>query len=585
MAKNKSKGISIQWKIVTIYILLILVAMEITGYYILKSFEKYERDKLLSQLKSQATNISWTFKDNFANADINDIGDIYIYQGSELKSIFLLDKSGKVITGTDSTVTKVLTPAIMSSLNGLSDSEESRDTVTNETNLSLAYPLKDSKGAAEGAVYLTVSTGRINSTLNGVRQILLSATAIAMGVTAILGFFLSRTIADPIKDITGKVENIASGNFNERVDVLSNDEIGQLGSMFNYMSDRIVSMLDEIASDKSRDEAILKYMSDGVAAVRQDGSILMVNIAAGELLGKDIHNDDNLFDIVEEYDGQAIADAFEGEGGNEIIVSTGKYVLNVHTAPFKNEKNETDGYVVVMHDVTEQQKLDNMRKEFVANVSHELKTPITTIKSYAETLSNGALDDEEVSMKFLGVINNEADRMNRLVRDLLQLSRIDYGREKWFMENTNLNELVKNNVESVSVLADKKSQAINLDLGADMYVRADKDRMDQVLSNILVNAIKYTPERGEIRVTSGKEDSYSCISVKDNGMGIPEGDLSHVFDRFYRVDKARSREMGGTGLGLSIAKEIVEAHGGRIEITSQVNVGTLVKIYLPSITM
>lgn len=582
----KSRGyISIQWKIVTIYMLLILVAMEITGYYILRSFERYERDKLMSQLQSQAANLSWTFRDNLENADINDVGDIYIYQGSELKSIYILDENGTVITGTDDSASRVLTPAILSALAGSADSEEGRDAVTDDTVLSLAWPIKNSDGVVEGAVYLSASTAGISSTLNDVRVILLGATAMAMGITAILGFLLSRTIADPIKDVTNKVESIAAGNFNDRVNAVSNDEIGRLGRMFNYMSDRIVDMLDEIASDKSRDEAILKYMSDGVAAVRRDGTILVLNIAARQFLNRDIREGDNFFDIIEEYDGQAIADAFEGEGTHEAMLDTGRYVLNIHTAPFKNEKGETDGYVVVMHDVTEQQKLESMRKEFVANVSHELKTPITTIKSYAETLSDGALEDKDVSMRFLEVINNEADRMNRLVRDLLQLSRIDYDREKWFMEDTNLQLLVKSSTEKIRVLAEEKSQDMSLNIDEDVYSRVDRDRMEQVLLNILSNAIKYTPDGGKITVRVYKEDEWSVISVKDNGIGIPKEDLPHVFDRFYRVDKARSRELGGTGLGLAIAKEIVDAHRGRIVIDSEVNMGTEVKIYLPSITM
>ncbi len=576
---------SIQWKIVTIYMLLILVAMEITGYYILKSFEKQEKEKLMSQLQSQASNISWTFRDNLGNADINDLGDIYIYQGSELKSIYILNKDGTVITGTDGTVNKVLTPAVLSALKGQAQSEEGRDTATGETTLSLAGPMKNSGGSVEGAVYLSASTEGIDGTLNDVRTILLSATAMAMGITAVLGFFLSRTIADPIKEVTGKAESLAAGNFDDRVNVISNDEIGRLGSMFNYMSDRIADMLDEIASDKSRDEAILKYMSDGVAAVRRDGTILVVNIAAGQLLGKNIHKDDNLFDIMDEYDGQAIADSFEGEGSHEATLSTGRYILNIHTAPFKNEKNETDGYVVVMHDITEQQKLDNMRKEFVANVSHELKTPITTIKSYAETLAGGALEDKNVSVKFLDVINDEADRMNRLVSDLLQLSRMDYGREKWRMEEADLGKLAADSAEKIRVLAQEKSQTISCDIAGRVSAKIDKDRMEQVILNILGNAIKYTPEGGRITARVYREDKWNVISVKDNGIGIPKEDLPHVFDRFYRVDKARSREMGGTGLGLSIAGEIVNAHGGRIDIASEVDAGTEVKIYLPSITI
>jgi His Kinase A (phosphoacceptor) domain./Histidine kinase-, DNA gyrase B-, and HSP90-like ATPase./HAMP domain. len=582
----KSKGyLSIQWKIVTIYILLILVAMEIAGYYILRSFDDYEKDKLLAQLQSQAANLSWTFKDNLSNADINDVKDIYIYQGSDLKSIYILDRDGRVITGTDNSVTRLLTPAVMAAFKGSATKEDGEDAATGEGLLSLAWPIKNSDGIVEGAVYLTASTRSINSTLNDVRVILLGATAVAMGITAALGFLLSKTIADPVKEVTDKAESIAAGNFNERVNVRSNDEIGKLGEMFNYMSDRIVDMLDEIARDKSRDEAILKYMSDGVVAIKRDGTILVANIAARQFLGRDIFEGDNFFDIVDEYNGQTVADAFEDAGAHEVTLNTGRFILNIHTAAFKNEKGETEGFVVVMHDITEQQKLDNMRKEFVANVSHELKTPITTIKSYAETLLDGALEDKEVSVKFLDVINKEVDRMDRLVRDLLQLSRIDDNREKWFFEDTDITELVKGSVEKIKVLAEEKEQEIMIDFRDRVHAMVDRDRMDQVLLNVFSNAIKYTPEGGRIDVRVYEDGEWAVILVKDNGVGIPEEDIPHLFERFYRVDKARSREMGGTGLGLSIAKEIVDAHKGRIIIESEINVGTEVKIYLPSITM
>ncbi len=258
--------------------------------------------------------------------------------------------------------------------------------------------------------------------------------------------------------------------------------------------------------------------------------------------------------------------------------------LKVYFAVFTDEAKRPEGIIAVLQDITEQQRLENMRKEFVANVSHELRTPLTSVKSYSEALLDGALDDREIAEKFLGVINAEADRMTRLVKDLLQLSRLDNKQMNWNFEEISLVKLVKSTVERMELEA--RARRLTLEcfvLGDIPRIDADYGRIEQLVFNVLGNAIKYTPEGGKVTVYIGKIYNEVYVKVADNGIGIPESDLPRIFERFYRVDKARSREMGGTGLGLAIAKEIVEAHAGVITINSQAGSGTEVTVRLPVI--
>jgi two-component system sensor histidine kinase VicK len=236
-----------------------------------------------------------------------------------------------------------------------------------------------------------------------------------------------------------------------------------------------------------------------------------------------------------------------------------------------------------LQDVTKQQRLEEMRKEFVANVSHELRTPLTTIKSYAETLLDGAMDDSSVARQFISVINDEADRMTRLVNDLLELSRLDNKEIKWNKRPVRIDLLLREVISKMMMSARKKRLSVECEIEEKLEVFADRDKMEQVFQNVFSNAIKYTPEGGGIFVKAENIGNQVCISVKDTGIGIPKEDLPRIFERFYRVDKTRSRELGGTGLGLSIAREIVLAHDGEINILSEQGKGTEVIIKLPAL--
>ena len=342
--------------------------------------------------------------------------------------------------------------------------------------------------------------------------------------------------------------------------------------------------LSEVSTKKNQIETILLHMTDGIIAFNMSGEIILINPAAKKFLS--ISPEDNTFnDIFKKFEIDINMEKIiylESWTSTEKRFQVDDRYVKVFFAPFKNEEDRPDGVIAVIQDITEHVKLDNMQKELVADVSHELKTPITSIMGYADTLLEGGYD-EETQQKFLNVIASESRRMARLVTDLLTLSRYDSNKNKTQKEAFDLGELVKKCQEKLAIEIKKKNHTVNCFVTADVpLVYADKDDIERVVLNIMTNSIKYTQDGGEIKIYVGFVYNDAYIKIFDNGIGIPEEDLSRIFERFYRVDKARTREMGGTGLGLSIAKEILDKNGGSIDIKSKVGEGTEVVIRIPT---
>ena len=350
------------------------------------------------------------------------------------------------------------------------------------------------------------------------------------------------------------------------------------------MASQIQNSMNEISTEKSKLETILMHLTDGVLAFNLNGRLVHANLIAKKMLGiKEERTFEDIFKKLKIDINMEKIIYLEDWTSSEEMINVNDKVLNFFFAPFRDEKERPNGIVVVIQDMTKQAKLDDMRKEFVANVSHELKTPITSIKTYSETLLDQEELDEESKKKFLGVILTEANRMTRLVSDLLQLTKFDYKKVAWNRIRFDIKELTKQVCDKHKIQAEKKGQLVECYVTSNVPdVYGDRDGIEQVITNILTNSIKYTPENGSIKVYVGAVHDDAYIKIIDNGIGIPKEDLPRVFERFYRVDKARSREMGGTGLGLPIAKEIIEENGGSIDIKSEVGKGTEVVIKVPT---
>ena len=417
------------------------------------------------------------------------------------------------------------------------------------------------------------------------RLIVIVAIVVYTVISILIGYFVLKAVVSPMKRLIKSAEKIASG---ENVDVKDNiqnvGEVADLENAFSIMTNELKEKLNEVNRQKRQIETILLHMTDGIIAFDMDGKIIHINPAARELLG--ISEKENTFDkVFKKLDIDINMEKIiylDNWTSSEQRKKLGDKYVNILFAPFQDENDRPAGVVALIQDITEHVKLDNMRKEFVADVSHELKTPITSIMGYSDTLLEGDYD-EETRVKFLGVISSEAKRMARLVTDLLTLSRYDNKKINSEVTSFDLGELVKKCQEKLKFEIEKKGHNVECFVTASVPpVVADKDGIERVVLNIMSNAIKYTPDNGVIKVYVGFVYNDAYIKVIDNGIGIPEKDMQRIFERFYRVDKARSRELGGTGLGLSIAKEILDKNKGSIDIKSEVGKGTEVVIRIPT---
>jgi two-component system sensor histidine kinase VicK len=432
-------------------------------------------------------------------------------------------------------------------------------------------------------VYLQEPLDHTYQVLQEVRLRLLTATLLAIAVTVVLGTLAAQTIIKPIQEITSKAARLAEGKFDIEVQVKSPDEIGKLAGVFNYLTAQLRATLSELNDDKMKLEAILTQMTNGVVAIDVQGNVIHANIRARDMLGLSATEDSN--QIFEKLNLGDMERLLKGSGPkvSEVYLTTPYEIsIRAYAAPFHGADGQISGIIVVLQDVTEEERLEQMRREFVANVSHELRTPLTTIKSYAETLLEGALESRETSGRFVSVINDEADRMTRLVKDLLTLSQFDYQAKYMEKGPTLLDELILDVADKLAVSAQRRGLKFKTDFPEEVpAVLANSDKVEQVLVNIISNAIKYTDQGSDISVSLRVLPEFVMVSVKDQGPGIPLEDQPRIFERFYRVDKARARELGGTGLGLAIAKQIVEAHGGRIGLDSEPGRGTEIFFTLP----
>lgn len=602
---------SIKWKFILVYFLLVFIAMVIIGVFILQKFEIQQLEFREAQMSGQIENIISTSRKDFVDSDllenrkiiqdkidswnIDALNTLYIIAGDRPKEIIASSQKDYVLNLNDGEyelieINAESYPSIDSYLlSNVYESEklEIRD-IKENTGIRLkhmAYPIKDDDGIIKGVAYMTSNLDDIYRTLDGSKSILINATFLALSITVVLGFLIASSITDPIRDVTTKAEQMAKGDFDQYVEVKSDDEIGQLANMFNFLTKRLKGSIQEIELERSKLNTIFKYMADGVIAIDKNNNIIHANPIALEILKiEDIDmnfKENNIItkDILnlEELDYTNL-ESLEKE--ENIYIDSNIYRLRY--APFRNEKSVIEGIIVVFQDITEQQRLDNMRREFVANVSHELKTPITTIKSYTETLIEYDDLSGDTSKGFLDIIDKECDRMNKILRDLLLLSNMDYKKTVWEKSQFKVLELIDDIILKLRLALEEKNQEIEVFVEDNLPdIFADRDGLQQVLINIIFNAIKYTEKNGIIKVSSFIDKNKLIIRVKDNGIGIPEEDQRRIFERFYRVDKGRARLSGGSGLGLSIAKQIIEEQDGEIILKSEMGKGTEVDIILP----
>ena len=430
-------------------------------------------------------------------------------------------------------------------------------------------------------VYILDTKDTVSGLNSQLITIIMQALVIGLLISALLSFLLSKAMVGPIEKLTAGAERVAAGDFGSALPVESTDEIGILTGTFNEMAGVLQSTLEAMENERDKLDTLFLHMTDGVVAFDHGGHLIHCNPAANELLQRTVEPDCTYEELMGDLHPFQEVLALQRPNYIEDELVVRDKTLELYLAPFSD--HEQGGVMIVLHDITEQHRNEERRKEFVANVSHELRTPLTNVRSYAETLrdANGTIPTD-MANSFLDIIINETDRMTHIVQDLLTLSRLDAGNTELALSRFPFADSIESVLRANALEARRHShQLTSGPLEGLPLIVGDRSRLEQVMMNILGNAIKYTPDGGHIRVTAGSDEEIVWMEVCDDGIGIPEKDRDRIFERFYRVDKARSRESGGTGLGLSIAREIVQRHKGTIGLADHKGPGTTIRLTLP----
>ena len=602
MNKKRKLFQTINVKIPLLIIIILLISFQFIGVYFIGQLEtqsvKNFKDQINVQIDFLINNVSPILtEENSEGRSDRLVQALETFSSSNRTDIRIINRE-EVIEATNfdyqlnSIGTKTNELAIKKVLvSRVAFAEETHDTDSKTHSYNVIKPiLSTDSSKVVGAVAVKANMNRVYEQTASTAQLFLRSAAFAGVASVILAIVLSQGLTRPIEEIRQQAIRISEGVYNYPSEVFGQDELGELAETVNELAIKVKDAQELTESERQRLDGVLRHMTDGVIATDRRGHILLVNERALQLLGieqqkamgmsiirllklKETHT---LTDLMSE-DTEVLM--HRSDGGTKSILK-GEFSI------IRRETGFITGLVCVLTDVTEQEKTEQERRDFVSNVSHELRTPLTSIKSYTEALSEGAWKDGVVAPEFLNVIQSEADRMMRMISDLLDLSKIDGGQYKLESEYVDFKRLVNHILNRFEVMLQngemKKKYTIVRDLTSrDVYVEIDQDRMTQVIDNIMNNAIKYSPDGGVVTVKLEDLHSSIVVSVSDQGLGIPPKDIPHLFDRFYRVDKARSREQGGTGLGLAISKEVIELHGGKIWAESVENQGSTFTFELP----
>ena len=576
---------SLHMKLTLILLLLITSLMAVVGTFLTTSVSSFFIDSFYQQMDSVFGAGSDFYPTLCAGAEEGGAARLQelveVRAGSlgvdySTRNYYILDGGGTLLLGSDERSGLDATANLLAAENGRVGDESDITAAF----MDVAIPIPE--GEPDYIVYILDSKETVSGLNTQLFMIIMQALVIGLLISLLLSFLLSKTMVGPIEKLTAGAEKVAAGDFESRLPVESTDEIGILTGTFNEMASVLQQTLAAVENERTKLDTLFLHMTDGVVAFDHTGRLIHRNPAAATMLGRTLGEDsryDQLFGSL--YPMEQIL-ALHRPDYAEAQQVVGDRMLELYLAPFSSDQ-EKGGVLIVLHDVTEQHRNEERRKEFVANVSHELRTPLTNVRSYAETLRSAEGDiPQEMENSFLDIIISETDRMTHIVQDLLTLSRLDAGNTEMRFAPFSFRESVANVCRANAMEARRHSHTLTCTLAENMpEISGDRQRLEQVVTNILGNAIKYTPDGGHIAVTGGGSGRSVWVEVTDDGIGIPEKDRDRIFDRFYRVDKARSRESGGTGLGLSIAKEIVERHHGSLRLVPREGRGTTIRLVLP----
>lgn len=586
---------SLHMKLMLILLLLITSLMAVVGAFLTTSVSSFYIDTFYQQMNDvfgeDSADFMATLRGNAALPDgAEQIRLLLDARAGELgidyrtRNYFVLDgETGAFLAGsTDaSELPREQTANLLTARNAVAQGDETL--VGDESDITagfmdVAIPIL--AGDNSFIIYVLDNKDTVSGLNSQLFLIIMQALIIGLLISVLLSFLLSKTMVGPIEKLTASAEKVAAGDFDSRLTVESTDEIGILTGTFNEMAGVLQSTLAAVENERNKLDTLFLHMTDGVVAFDHNGALIHCNPAATTMLQRTIPTDstyDQLFGSVYPFQ-EMLALQRPNYAEGEMVV--GDRTLELYLAPFSDQAS--GGVLIVLHDVTEQHRNEERRKEFVANVSHELRTPLTNVRSYAETLRDGGDIPRDTANGFLDIIITETDRMTHIVQDLLTLSRLDAGNAELVLSRFPFGDAIESVIRANALAAKQRLHTLTYEPPESLpLIVGDRSRLEQVMMNILSNAIKYTPNGGHIVITAGASEAEVWMEVCDDGIGIPEKDRDRIFERFYRVDKARSRESGGTGLGLSIAREIVLRHHGTIGLAPHQGPGTTVRLTLP----
>lgn len=591
---------SVNFKIALTIILILVISIQIIGAYFIRGLERSMIDNFKSSMNTQAETISGTVSTYLSQQD-SDQEDINneiqrILDSSESPDIIemrVVDEKGIIRATTNvNDRSSIGKKSIDSYIDQYEDKNFAAvDEMTGDRVLINIRLVQSAGEVVVGTLYIRSDLEKQYQEISNIAVIFVTATLLAIAIAIVVSVLIAHSITQPIGEMQEQALRIARGDYSHKVEINAKDELGQLAESFNQLAERIEETQEAMEAERNRLDSVLTHMTDGVVATDRRGKVITINEMALSLLS--LKQEDaigqsilTLFQLDEEYSLRSLL-----ENTKEMLIERPSpvphfqdLILRVDFSMIRRESGFISGLVAVLHDVTEQEKTEQERRDFVSNVSHELRTPLTSMRSYLEALEDGAWKDPEIAPHFLQVTLEETDRMIRMINDLLNLSKMDSGNAQMQMELVNFNNLVNFVLDrfDMMVTSQNKDYQIKREFTKrDLWLEIDTDRLIQVIDNIMNNAIKYSPDGGTITVRLIETHNHIILSITDEGMGIPRKDLNKIFDRFYRVDKARARQQGGTGLGLAISREVLKAHGGSIWVESRENQGSTFYVSLP----
>ena len=607
MQKVKRFFRSIQFKIPVLFIFMLMISLQLIVANFLRQLETQMISNFQEQIQLQVGFLKNSVQPILARDDKDEVKIAEISKilqdyptGSSIVEARIMDTQGYILGTTNQSQQSVVGTRT-------TEADAQQVLLTNDVYaynytehenrywkiVSPISPISGNSGNPLGIISVTTNIESRYTQVKDIGVIFVSSSLIAIVLVIIITFLISQGITKPIAEMKKQTEKIAEGNYTGEVKIYSDDELGQLGQAINDLSLKIKEAQESTESERQRLDSVLRHMSDGVIATDRRVRIVIMNTAALDILNLKSEKVIGipLLEILPLEERVTFRELLETQQERLIhLEEDGEdSMIQCEFSVIQRESGFISGLVCVLTDVTEQQKIERERRNFVSNVSHELRTPLTSIKSYTEALVDGAWENKEIAPGFLNVIETETDRMMRMITDLLNLSRMDQNRFGLEKEFINMNELVVHIVNRFEMVLQsepyrEKNYRILTDITQrDLWVELDQDKITQVLDNIINNAIKYSPDGGRIIVRLMETHTDIIVSVSDEGLGIARKDIPHLFDRFYRVDKARSRAMGGSGLGLAIAQEVVQLHGGKIWVNSIENKGSTFFVSLPYI--